>query len=276
MRSVAIVGFAKPSRELANQEPKEVEVWGLNTGHEFLTRYDRWFQLHPKNWKGPETLDLFGRDPIHLEFLKTCAVPVYMQHKDERIPTSIEYPLQAVCESVGTGYFTSSVAYMIGLALHEKVDEIKLFGVNASSSFEYFKQKACIEYLLGLAKGRGIKVTLTPDCPLLKAPLYATDPNDMEMVMHERISQWKGRYMKEWGDWYSTYGAWREALDPERKKFLFQVMESRVADVNACMGGIREAQSILAMFGGLDTVQFNPPMLLKPDDVPTPEPINPL
>ena len=196
-----------------------------------------------------------------------------MQNVDERVPTSIKYPIQEVCESVGTAYFTSSPAYAIGLAIHEKVDEIKLFGINNSSSIEYFKQKACIEYLLGLARGRGIQVTLTADCPLLKAPLYASDTNDMEMVMLERLAQWKGRYMKEWGDWYATYGAWREALDNERKQFLFQVMESRVADVNACMGGIREAQGILAMFGGLDTVQFNPPQILKPDDIPTPEPL---
>ena len=68
-------------------------------------------------------------------------------------------------------------------------------------------------------------------------------------------------------------GAWREALDPSRKEFLKNVMDSNLAGVNSCLGGIHEAQGMLAMFGGLDTVAFTPPPITLPDEIPVPDPV---
>jgi hypothetical protein len=37
---------------------------------------------------------------------------------------------------------------------------------------DYERQRACCEYLLGLARGRGIHIVLPASSPLLKGPMY--------------------------------------------------------------------------------------------------------
>lgn len=50
MRKIVLVGFSELSREWANEQPPDVEIWGLNEAHQFLKRCDRYFQIHPRNW----------------------------------------------------------------------------------------------------------------------------------------------------------------------------------------------------------------------------------
>ena len=251
-RAIAIVGFARDTRELANAEPPEVEIWGLNLAHHFLHRWDRWFQIHPPDWKGTESGDgnYFGRDPDHLRFLQECGKPVYTREVDPRIPTSVAYPLAEVTSHLRR-YFTSSVAYMIALAIHEGVDEIKLFGINLASHPEYMRERACVEYWLGVAEGMGITVTLPGQCPLLSGPLYAHDDDSGQKLSQERLSQWKGRALEARDGFIAAAGARSEAA-PDRQKVLRAMLEERVAEFNGCLGGVKEAQFWLALTGGVD------------------------
>lgn len=155
----------------------------MNMCHRWLTvKADRWFQIHPRLWHAesygrPGNEDRsqdgpFGRPPDHMEFLRNCDIPVYMQEIDTEIPTSVRYPLGEIVDRFG-GYFTSTVPYMIALALHEDVDEIGLLGIYLTSEVEYAAHRPCVEYWLGMAKGMGVKVVLPNDCDLTKAPFYA-------------------------------------------------------------------------------------------------------
>ena len=186
MRRICIVGSAGPSNRLANELAPDVELWAMNMCHRFLTaRANRWFQLHPRNWRedewGPGNEDYeadqdraFGRPPDHLEFLKNCGIPVYMQEQNSEIPTSMRYPLGEIIDRFG-GYMTSTVPYMIALALHEGVDEIGLLGIYLETSGEYRDHRPCVEYWLGVARGMGVSIVLPNGCSLTKAPLYAYD-----------------------------------------------------------------------------------------------------
>lgn len=266
-RSVCIVGFAEATRGLANSEPKEVEIWGLNLAHQFLTRWDRWFQIHPKDWQGREAgpTGYFGRDPEHLKFLQSCGVPVYTREVMPEIPTSIAYPFDDVVKSQGARYFTSSVSYMLALALHEKVDEIKLYGINLSATMEYHYQRACVEFWLGKALGQGVKVTLPNNCPLLHAPLYAREEDALQNMAISRLRMWKLKYMEAWGEWYAAVGAWQESLDASRKNFLRQVIEAKLTDINGCIGAIKAEQGWLATFAGVDVLAPElPPVKMPP------------
>ena len=49
-RRICLVGFSELSRTWANEQPDDVEIWGLNETHQFLKRCDRYFQIHPRNW----------------------------------------------------------------------------------------------------------------------------------------------------------------------------------------------------------------------------------
>lgn len=85
---------------------------------------------------------------------------------------------------------TSSIAYMQALAIAEGFEEIAIVGVDMAADSEYAAQKPCCEYLIGLAKGRGIKNWLPETCGLLDGPLYgrgAINPGG-ERISTEQLS----------------------------------------------------------------------------------------
>ena len=61
------------------------------------------------------------------------------------------------------------MAYMIALAIEEGFQEIQLYGVECNLKLEYEEQKPCLEYFIGIAKGKGIKVYIHPTSKLLKS-----------------------------------------------------------------------------------------------------------
>jgi hypothetical protein len=74
-----------------------------------------------------------------------------------------EYPLNDVLKLAPGAYFTSSIAYAICLAILEKVDRIRLYGLElwaGSDVNEYTVQAPCVEFWLAFAMGRGIKVEI--------------------------------------------------------------------------------------------------------------------
>ena len=74
----------------------------------------------------------------------------------------------------GVLYFTSSVAYMVALALLEhdngrKIDMIAIYGIDMLTASEYAAQRPCLEYWLGMLKPMGIKKIIPACSALLKA-----------------------------------------------------------------------------------------------------------
>lgn len=69
------------------------------------------------------------------------------------------YPLQAVIDHFGTDYFSNTVDYALALSVLEGFTEIDLYGVNMSNRTEYAYQKPGIEFWVGMAMGRGVKVS---------------------------------------------------------------------------------------------------------------------
>lgn len=83
--------------------------------------------------------------------------------KYDEIPLSEAFPVDECVRQFGAPYFTNTICYMIAHALMNGAKEIELFGVNQASSSEYFYEKAGVEYWLGIANGRGVKVTINGD-----------------------------------------------------------------------------------------------------------------
>lgn len=240
-KRICLTGFSEMNRRWAGEQPDDVEIWGLNEGHNcttklvmqddlgrtrerhcwcfnpnacrckkhdhtFIPRYERWFQIHPPEWNQQKWIDkaaqngdridekdlnAFGRNEKHVKFLQECDKPLYMLHLDNKwgpFPSALQYPLEEVEESLGTPwagkkhiYATSSPAYMLALALHEHlqgdtIDEVRYAGIELSIGTEYFFQRPCMEFYLGMAMGMGIEVTRPPmGSSLLSAPRYAID-----------------------------------------------------------------------------------------------------
>lgn len=241
-RTVAIVGTASTSRLLANDEPPEVERWGLGAVHTFTKQVDRWFEIHDKAW----LLTRAGKGYFrYLHFMqqrcRTENIPIYMWARDPTIPTSVEYPLKEVSEYFfgdDPPYLSSTIAYMIALAIYEKVAHIKFFGVDMSHPMEYGHQRSGVEYFIGWARSSGIKVTIHPSSPIMKAPLYGKPRNHKvtKDSLMERLTM----------------------LQQEEKRLVEEIVSKR--------GQLKETQHWLDKEEGLErteNVPDGPPVMVK-------------
>lgn len=205
MRSVCIVGFYSATRALANSEPPEVELWGMNESHTFMRRYNRWFQLHPQAWHRGK----YGRNDAHIEFLRNCGVPLYMNDPMPDMPTAVIYPYDAIRDDLGRDYLTSTGAHAVALAIHERYDEIKVYGINLATDLEYIEQRPCMEWLLGVAEGRGIKVTLPQQTMLLAGRRYPLGDTSATDLIQEHLRQLRADFMSAWAKVYQLIGAYK-------------------------------------------------------------------
>jgi hypothetical protein len=188
MKRIAIVGFAASYREAPYDDPS-VEIWGMNELWKYLSRWDRWFELHPRGVFAKEG----DRDQAaHVAWLQQLdgTKPVYMLEAHADIPGSVAYPLAAMTAHFFPGqdrpYFTSSIAFMLALAIAEQPDWIGLYGIDLASETEYANQRSAAEYFVGLARGRGIEVVIAKGSALLKSSAvygYDQQPGQSQRVM---------------------------------------------------------------------------------------------
>jgi len=190
-RIIAIVGMAGSSAKEANGQPENVEIWGSGTSYAVLTKKPtRWFETHsPAAWRGPGASLRAGlRDPGRYGWLQRADFPIYMLEKYDDVPTSIPYPAEDMANETfpwwwvhyqGENerwelepYLTSGPAWALAMAVHERPDEIRIFGIDMVGDGEYAHQRACLELYIGQARGMGIKVTIPAVSPLGKDPLY--------------------------------------------------------------------------------------------------------
>lgn len=169
---VALMGLSQATRHLAPWNDPDWELWGLAWDADAF-RMHRTFELH-------DMADLertYPNLPAYLDRIQHCS-RLYMT--DKFLPNAAAYPFDAVGLDVGD-YWCSSIAYMLALAIHERAEEIGIYGVAMAADDEYGYQKPNCEYLIGLARGRGIKVHVPEQSPLCK---FVSPPD----------RQYRGRY----------------------------------------------------------------------------------
>jgi hypothetical protein len=182
-KRVAIVGTAGSWIKTPWDDPG-LEIWGLNDAWTLgLKRVDRWFELHP--------LDRFHFRPVHqhvvyahevpygyyvrpqghLEKLQEMArtIPVYLQQTPPPgwPPNARRLPIERLVQEFGT-YWASGPSYEVALAILEGASEIQVWGIHLSTEAEYREQRSNFEFLLGIARGRGIHVIMAEESPVLK------------------------------------------------------------------------------------------------------------
>lgn len=165
MTRVAVVGAAPSFIDAPFYNP-DWEIWASGSRYcEHLTRLDRFFEVH-----GPDSEDLGF---LHYRrFLDETTAELWVFSPEIR-PVHTIYPRGAIESRFGRDFLTSSVAWMMALAIHEQVEEIGLWGVEMATESEYKKQRIGCKHFMKLAEELGIKVTVPPDCPLLiEAPSY--------------------------------------------------------------------------------------------------------
>lgn len=172
-KSVAMVGFSSNHRHLAPFDDSNIEIWGLNRLHQqnWFTRSDRMFQLHPITYLQSQ-IGMSDGDRQHYEWLtEEHPFPIYMQKHYEEFPASVEYPIKRMKKRFGD-FYTSTVAYMLAMAIDEGYTHYELYGFDMQADTEYKYQRDSTEYFIGLIEGMGYTVYLPPKCYLLGHNLY--------------------------------------------------------------------------------------------------------
>jgi len=180
---VAIVGFAKTSYDDTPWDDPSWEKWGLAWDLNGWERYNRLFDMHHSIlWEVMTANPLYEhydgkgleRRIYRAEDYYSDRLPEMCQSRDHKVYLqedtyigAIPYPFKKV-DKISGHYYCSSISYMIALAIAEKVKKIAIYGVDMVASDEWFHQRANMEYLIGYARGSGIKVLLPDKCPLTK------------------------------------------------------------------------------------------------------------
>ena len=171
-KKLAMVGYANSWRE-APFKDKSFEIWIMNNMYNIAPRFDRVFDIHDLDeiQNRPQKSD----EPKHYETIKTLPKPIYMQDHYDEIPASVKYPLDEMIkefyipEAMGDKLFTTcTVTHMLALAIYEGFEEIHLYGIDEAVDSEYVDEMPGVLYWLGVAYGKGIKIVISPNSPLLK------------------------------------------------------------------------------------------------------------
>lgn len=231
-RKIAICGFASSSREQIPVHDPSWEIWGLNQLYRHIVRADRWFDIH-RHWHQDVVPGTEGVGPgSYIGWLRECGMPFYMADPEPSIPTAVRYPLERVIAHHETDYFTSTIAFMVALAVTE-IDErveaeleshlkkmrrkditasavralqqriyatytIGVFGVDLIVGGEYFHEKPCAEHWLGIASGRGIQIALPAETALCKQRFrYGYEREPQTIIKLSEIADMQAQIEKE-------------------------------------------------------------------------------
>lgn len=184
---VAIIGTAPHCVKAPYGDPTW-EIWGANAGT--LPRWDRWFDFHDD-----ASIDTY---PGHREFLATNhGKPVYMRAESGEFPHALRYPVEDMAAKYGTWFFTSTIAYMLALAIeHSGVTDIGLWGVDMAHDSEYATQKPGCRFFVQVARMAGIHVTMPPEAEVgVPGRLYCFDPpkSGLQIKAEGRLAELQGR-----------------------------------------------------------------------------------
>lgn len=160
-RSVAIVGLDRPGEWVSHFNAPGTEVWSLNSAHEVLpgVHFHRYFELHRRAYLQRYEMGNWEARLKWMRDLKRKDCPVYVWEVWPECKTARLYPKADVEQLTPHGrYHLGSFDWMVALAILEGFETIKLFAVDFSRGGEPIGARACLEYWLGFAEGRGIGV----------------------------------------------------------------------------------------------------------------------
>ena len=237
-KKVCIVGYAVNSRHLAWYDDPDCEIWGVNQLYRFIPRADRWFQIH-KDWNDRNK---WANGTDQEKWLREAPIPSYMIEPMPGIPNSVAYPIDWVKERLGLAgdtdlpgsgldYFTSTIAFMYALAIAEGFEHIGIYGIDLIIGREYFFEKSCVEFYMGIAHGRGIHIHRPENSALLwQSHRYGYEPEP-------------------------NYGFYSLKRLSERAAQLRKQVTQLRDDVHRADGAILEAQWVVQRLAGNPTAE---------------------
>jgi len=174
---IAIVGSAPSSVRLAPYGDPSWAIWGCSPGAYGEVPYGRsdvWFEIHRWEPSTPgDPRDAHNKpwfSPEYVRFLEQHQGTVYMAEQIPSVKNSVVYPFHDMNAEFGPYFWTSSMAYMLALAIKLKPRAIGLWGVDMAAHSEYAFQRPGCQNFIGIAAAMGIKIVLPLESDLMQPP----------------------------------------------------------------------------------------------------------
>jgi|TARA_X000001388_G_scaffold22585_2_gene15359 hypothetical protein len=186
-KTVAIVGMGKSwfDYNLAKSHGAHFdEVWAINAVASVIF-HDRVFMMDPPS-RFLETDDAGGQTDSMTKLLQEHEGPIYTCELDEKCPGLVEYPIEEVLGACGCHYLNNTVSYAVAFAIWNKVEKIKMFGVDFGYKGNlYFAEagRASVEFWLSKAMNQGIQVEVAHTSYLLDTAV----PNNEKLYGYHRL-----------------------------------------------------------------------------------------
>jgi len=179
---IAILGTAPSSVRLAPFNDPQWQIWACSPGtYPILPRCDAFFELHRQEapvigrpdqqvpWLSPEYWMWMAKQKL-----------VYMAAPHQDIPNSVRYPFEQMLQKYGYYNFTSSIAWMLALAI-EQIEAAKkagdvgphsigMWGVDMAATEEYGYQRSGCQFFVQIAADLDIQIVLPPESDLMTPP----------------------------------------------------------------------------------------------------------
>lgn len=175
---IAMVGTAPTSRMLAPFNDPDWEIWACSMGNmNVLPRVNIWFEMHAvREMMAAENRTAF--EPFYAwlkQHSEAGTFQVVMPEFNDFIPKAIPYPLDEMIQRFKTrNWFTSTIAYMMAVAIARGAKEIGLFGIDMAAGQEHYEaQRAACTWWIEKAESLGITVHVPYESSLkIATPLY--------------------------------------------------------------------------------------------------------
>lgn len=174
---VAIVGTAPTSKMLAPFDDPSWQIWACSAGNmNQLPRVNVWYEMHAINeMMAPENRAMAEPFFAWLKQQSDAGMfDIVMLEFNKFVPKAVPYPRDRMISLFGRNWFTSTVAYMMAVAIANGAQEIALFGVDMAADQEHYQaQRAGCVRFIEIAMERGIKVHVPDEsCLLASTPMY--------------------------------------------------------------------------------------------------------
>ena len=214
---IAIVGSAASSTLLAPFDDPSWSLWCCSPAvfaQVASRRSDVWFELHRwmpyspgrsqdagvRPWFSPEYTQFLAsyKGPVFMTDVRSMKDPGTWEDLHARdgavhasIPNSAPFPYEYLLRKHGPYHFSSTIAWMLALALEYQPKAIGLFGVDMAAGEEWAYQRPGCQHFIGLAKALGIAVVVPPESDLMRhSTLYGIgEHNHRHVKLRERLVQ---------------------------------------------------------------------------------------
>jgi len=166
---IALIGSAPSSVRIAPYQDPAWQIWGCSPGtYGVMPRCNAFFELHLYEPGAP------WFSPEYCQWLKACpergtALWVGNDKAVQQMPGSQVLPYDAINEEFDPSrwFNTSSLFWMMAMAIKAGATKIGLWGVDMAANEEYEMQRAGIHFLTYIAASRGIEVGVPPESDLM-------------------------------------------------------------------------------------------------------------